>query len=196
MCLLWGACRSLPARLPPCRYVCTNDIHPTHVRVHAFGQFLSRYYRSPQLPHQIPRAEAPGAPASPPTDVRQQSLGQKPAGHGQQQGQRGRQDQQPTLLPPVSIIRQLGLQPQRGQTQQGMDLQLRVLFSKRSSGDRRLLNSAELLRRCNAWRYTAPSGARLRALCWEVRRGPCQGSQRGRDMGSNWPFWAAVWGTM
>ncbi len=106
-------------------------------------------------------------PARPPSAARQPRLEQKVDGRRQQQSEE-QQQQQLTQLPPVSAIRQLGALPHSAQKQQGRELQLRVLFSKRSSGDRRLLNTAELLRRCNAWRYTAPSGAQLRALCWEV----------------------------
>ncbi|KAL4447222.1 hypothetical protein ABPG77_007255 [Micractinium sp. CCAP 211/92] len=145
-------------------YVCLNDVHPTHVRVHDFGQFLARYYGGPQNPL---GAEASAMPARPPSAARQPRLEQKVDGRRQQQSEE-QQQQQLTQLPPVSAIRQLGALPQTAQKQQGRELQLRVLFSKRSSGDRRLLNTAELLRRCNAWRYTAPSGAQLRALCWEA----------------------------
>lgn len=45
---------------------------------------------------------------------------------------------------------------------------LRVVFHRRSSPDRQLLNAAELNRRCNGWGHTAPDGRRLRAVCWEA----------------------------
>lgn len=147
--------------------MCLNDIHPTHVRVHDFGQFLARHYGGPQLQQQVALVKGLEAPPLLPPAVQTQRPAQTP--RGQQQ-----QPRQPALLPPVSIIRQLGVQPQLAQRQHGKELQLRVLFSKRSSADRRLLNSAELLRRCNAWRHTAQSGARLRAFCWEVRREACR----------------------
>lgn len=50
---------------------------------------------------------------------------------------------------------------------QGTERVLRVLFQRRDS-DRLLLNSQELVERCNRWRYTARSGERLRASCAEV----------------------------
>ena len=45
---------------------------------------------------------------------------------------------------------------------------LRVVFHRRSSPDRQLLNAAELIRACNGWRHTAPGGRRLQAVCWEA----------------------------
>lgn len=50
---------------------------------------------------------------------------------------------------------------------EGTERVLRVLFQRRDS-DRLLLNSQELVERCNRWRYTARSGERLRASCAEV----------------------------
>ncbi len=45
---------------------------------------------------------------------------------------------------------------------------LRVVFHRRSSPDRQLVNAAELIQACNGWRHTAPDGRRLRAVCWEA----------------------------
>lgn len=45
---------------------------------------------------------------------------------------------------------------------------LKIVFHKRGSPDRQLLNAAELLQRCNAWRHTTKGGQRLRARCWEA----------------------------
>ena len=69
--------------------------------------------------------------------------------------------------PPVSIIRQLGLRRAQGGGG-GKEQVLRIVFQTRAGTERQLVNIAELLETCNAWRYTTQSGARLRALCWEV----------------------------
>lgn len=45
---------------------------------------------------------------------------------------------------------------------------LRVVFLRRSSPDRQLLNTAELMAACNGWRHRARGGRRLRAVCWEA----------------------------
>jgi hypothetical protein len=46
---------------------------------------------------------------------------------------------------------------------------LRILFHKRSSTNRQLLNVEELLRECNAWRHSSKgTGMQLRASCAEV----------------------------
>lgn len=46
---------------------------------------------------------------------------------------------------------------------------LRVLFMRRGSEGRQILNAAELLRRCNAWRHEAPGGGpAVTAECFEV----------------------------
>ncbi|KAL4443685.1 hypothetical protein ABPG75_011422 [Micractinium tetrahymenae] len=152
-------------------YVCLNDVHPSHVRVHTYGQYLARHYGGPQLLLRMTQVAAPAVLGSWGPGVRQQSLEPNPRGQRQRQQQSQQPQQQQKQPPPVSIIQQLGVraqQAQRAQQQPSREVELRVLFSKRSTGDRRLLNSAELLRRCNAWRYTAPSGMRLRGLCWEV----------------------------
>lgn len=48
-----------------------------------------------------------------------------------------------------------------------------MVFQRRNrdAQSRQLLNAAELVEACNRWQYTAPSGAVVRALCWEVRPG-------------------------
>ena len=55
---------------------------------------------------------------------------------------------------------------------------LRVRFMQRDSGGRQLLNIAELVAACNAWRFTPPGGGPpLTADCRQVRMG--LGAQRG-----------------
>jgi hypothetical protein len=72
------------------------------------------------------------------------------------------------LPPPISVIKELG-KPLNGSNRNATaELEVRVVFQKRTV-DRQLLNSKELIEQCNAWRYTTPSGARVRGLCWEVR---------------------------
>lgn len=47
---------------------------------------------------------------------------------------------------------------------------LKVLFMRRDSGGRQLLNAEELVRSCNAWRYTLPGGGgTVTADCRQVR---------------------------
>jgi hypothetical protein len=55
-----------------------------------------------------------------------------------------------------------------GSSSEGGERQLRIVFHRRSSPDRQLLNVAELIEQCNAWRYTTKAGQRLRASCIEV----------------------------
>ncbi|KAI3428186.1 hypothetical protein D9Q98_006566 [Chlorella vulgaris] len=50
----------------------------------------------------------------------------------------------------------------------GSEQVLRIIFHKRASADRQLLNADELVKSCNAWRHTAADGRRLRASCTEV----------------------------
>jgi len=48
---------------------------------------------------------------------------------------------------------------------------LRILFMKRGSEGRQILNAGELLERCNAWRYQPPGGGpAVTASCSEVGR--------------------------
>lgn len=87
--------------------------------------------------------------------------------------QAGRRRQQgDSALPPlpVSVIKQLGHGMKLAE--EGQDVELRIVFQKRNrdAQARQLLNAAELVEECNKWSYTAPSGATVRALCWEVRR--------------------------
>lgn len=81
----------------------------------------------------------------------------------------------------MSVLRRLGKDSAGSpETGTGAEVQLRVVFQKRDGGDkheRQLDNAADLIAACNAWRYTAPSGARVRAQCTEVGRG--WGARRG-----------------
>ena len=51
----------------------------------------------------------------------------------------------------------------------GSERVLSVIFQRRVSADRQLLNSAELVARCNKWQSTTSAGRRVRAACQEVR---------------------------
>jgi hypothetical protein len=55
----------------------------------------------------------------------------------------------------------------RGRRQPGAAQVLRILFHRRGTSDRQLLNAKELLQACNTWRYNS-SGVQLRASCAEV----------------------------
>lgn len=84
----------------------------------------------------------------------------------------------------VSVLRRLG------SDSADSPVTLRVVFQKRGNADKRerqLDNAADLIERCNAWRYTAPSGARVRGSCTEVSAscgcgGGCSGSPAGAGM--------------
>ena len=133
-------------------FVCAHDIATKKWQLHAYGQHLVRHYQGGELVRSMPEQQPPGEGTLPP-------------------------------LPPESVLRQLGKRRKGGRKGGGGgedassssgsgadgEVQLRIVFQKRGGGDRQLDNAAELVERCNAWRYTAPSGARVRALCWEVR---------------------------
>lgn len=51
----------------------------------------------------------------------------------------------------------------------GSEQVLRVIFHKRASADRQLLNVRELVQQCNAWRHTTAAGRHVRGSCREVR---------------------------
>lgn len=71
--------------------------------------------------------------------------------------------------PPVSLLRSLGPQSADSrQTGAGTEARLRIVFQKRDGIERQLSNAAELVKLCNRWRYQAPSGAQVTALCWQV----------------------------
>ncbi|EFN58009.1 hypothetical protein CHLNCDRAFT_57085 [Chlorella variabilis] len=126
-------------------YVCLHDINTRTWQLHEYGQMLVRHYGGDALVLAMPQTQPPG-----------------------QQGS--------TLLPPpVSVLKQLNKAPKGGSQKAAAAAEqvVRVVFQKRGGDprlltDRQLINSKELVERCNAWRYTAPSGARVRALCWEV----------------------------
>ena len=132
-------------------FVCLHGINTRTWQLHAYGQSLVRYY---------------GGSAMVAIQTEQHPPGQ--------------QFQAP---PPVSIIRQLGLQRGRGKKEQqtgaGKEQVLHIAFQKRDGTVRQLLNAAELIERCNAWRYTTQAGAQLRALCWEVSISAAEACLRG-----------------
>jgi hypothetical protein len=133
-------------------FVCTGDLEPDTWQLHAYGQLIVQHYGGDAL-------------------VKSQSAAWPP-------GQAGR-----ALPPPVSVLRQLGRlaasatdSGRVGQAgaEPGEEVELKIVFQKRNAkgwrgSERQLVNVAELLERCNQWRFTAPSGVRVRALCWEVR---------------------------
>lgn len=85
--------------------------------------------------------------------------------------------------PPVSLLRSLGPQfADSRQTGAGTEARLRIVFQKRDGIERQLSNAAELVKLCNRWRYQAPSGAQVTALCWQVC-GMDAGGRGGRVVG-------------
>ncbi|KAI3428185.1 hypothetical protein D9Q98_006565 [Chlorella vulgaris] len=133
-------------------FVCLHDIATANWQLHAYGQQVVRYYGGQKLGRTVPEAGPPGQ--------------QKSAG----------------VPPPESILRQLGKVPivpasastrgeggRNGSEPSGEEEQiLQIVFQKRAGEDRQLVNAADLVKACNTWRFSAPSGARVRALCWEL----------------------------
>jgi hypothetical protein len=133
-------------------FVCLHDVSPATWQLHAYGQLLVRYYGGEDLVLSMPQVAPPGQPLD-------------------------------KLPPAVSVLRQLGVAAASrkatggrkgasggGQLQSQAEVAVRVVFQKRGGTERQLTNSAELLKACNRWRFTAPSGVRVRGLCWEVSR--------------------------
>lgn len=134
-------------------FVCARGLNITRWPLHGLGQQLARHYR-PQLPALLPEALPAGSGSS--MQTVEQSLAApaiaeggadsgSSSGRGESSSSRG----------------------STGGEGEGERL-LRVIFHRRSSLDRQLLNAAELLQRCNAWRHTTSRGQRLRASCQEV----------------------------
>lgn len=97
--------------------------------------------------------------------------GQELVAHVQQQQQRGQQQQQAR---PRGDARGGAVGSQRGR---GAARRLKVLFLRRDSSGRQLLNAEELVERCNAWQGRDPSsGAALSAECRQVK-GACLACQ-------------------
>ena len=133
-------------------FVCMNDVQLAegNFLVHEYGQRMVEFHRHRLAPAQQQKEKQPE----------------------QQQ-----QQQQLAPQPPEALQRRLALQASGGGKGEGgsggkeEEHELRILFHRRGDDglNRQLLNALELLQRCNSWRHTTPSGARLRARCWEVR---------------------------
>lgn len=85
------------------------------------------------------------------------------------------------MLPPevqalgaVSSIVPPQARPGSSSTDGGVATVLNVVFQKRAGDTRQLLNSGELLQRCNQWRYRTAAGRQLGAKCWEVIGHSCE----------------------
>lgn len=143
-------------------FVCTQDVRyalavpkdgsvprPLEFRWYEYAQHLVRHYSQPAARQQ----PASGATVGP------QSAEQ------QAEERKARERN-------VSVLRTLGKDSAGArESGAGAEVQLRVVFQKRGGADKRerqLDNAADLIERCNAWRYTAPSGARVRGNCTEV----------------------------
>ena len=164
--------------------VCTHNLRPAlrKFQFFAFGRHLVRYYAAHQQAASAREEDEEGEGEAeaeeeeelpPPTQQQQQQVDGSPAATAPQQDKQ-QQQQQAQLpggepLPTVSVLRRLGkggaASPATGA---GTEPLLRILFQKRAGTERQLRNAAELVQRCNSWRYTAPSGARVRARCWEA----------------------------
>ena len=125
-------------------FVCNRGINITTWPLHGLGQRLVRHY-SGQL-----AAEAAGAAGAVPEEAAAKG---SPANEAAQE----------EVATASGALHSAS--PAAGSGEEGV---LRVVFHKRSSPDRQLLNAAELVQRCNGWRHRTAAGQRLRARCWEV----------------------------
>ena len=134
-------------------YVCARGINITSWPLHGLGQHLVKHYGS------LIKAAAAAGQAAP-------AAARAAAGEQQQQRQQGGDDREDEGSDSAGAS---------GSSRPGGgDRVLRIVFHKRSTKDRQLLNAADLLDRCNRWQYTSRAGQRLRASCAEVR-----GTERG-----------------
>lgn len=124
-------------------YACLDDVDADKFQLHAYGRHLVHYHQR-QHRQQVDAARA--------AMLQQAGLADLPR------------------PPPESVLRRLGRQAATSaDAGAGHEVQLRVVFQKRGGSERQLVNAEELVERCNSWAYTAPSGVRVRALCWQVR---------------------------
>ena len=163
--------------------VCMNNLNITNWPLHEYGQQLARYYRHrlplealaqpPEaLPRRLARAAAASGGGSGGGGSSRAGVGASSEAQQEQAPPQDAQQQQARQQQRQAQLEQQARQQQAQQVQQqpppGEPAVLRVAFQKRS-GDRLLLNAAELLDKCNAWRYTTAAGVQVRAHCWEVR---------------------------
>jgi hypothetical protein len=121
--------------------VCMDNINITAWPLHAYGQHLVQHYeRLGALPENALPADRP-----------KEALPRR-------------------LAPPTMPFarRKAGGQAAPA-TAADKEAVLEVAFQKRHGDERQLMNAAELLQRCNAWRFTTSFGVEVRANCWEVR---------------------------
>lgn len=120
-------------------YVCTQGANRTATwPLHAFGQHLVSLHLA-----DLPADAQALVRAQPPLALqrRLRLAAEGAAGNSRKAGPRSSRQAKPAVL--------------------------NVLFHQRS-GDRMPLNVAELLKRCNAWRFTTSAGVEVRARCSEV----------------------------
>ncbi len=130
--------------------------------------------------HEDDEEQQQGQQAEQPHEQQQQQQQQQQQGEQQTEAERQAEEQQRAegppaeladgqLPPPVSLLSSLGARSAGSrQTGAGSEARLRIVFQKRDGLERQLVNAAELVKLCNRWRYRAPSGALVTALCWQV----------------------------
>jgi hypothetical protein len=146
-------------------FVCNRGINITSWPLHGLGQGLAAHYAgavqltaaAQATSHALESATAQAASqalesaAAVPTAQKQPNQ----AAAQERPDKAARRDvAKPAMLPTNSSA--------------GSEQVLRIIFHKRASADRQLLNADELVKSCNAWRHTAADGRRLRASCTEV----------------------------
>ncbi|KAL4443683.1 hypothetical protein ABPG75_011420 [Micractinium tetrahymenae] len=134
-------------------FVCARGLNITRWPLHGLGQKLARHYRT-QLPALLPEAPPVVAASSSAVAAEGSAAPSAAANHGggsNSGGSSGSKSGSST-----------------GSSSASTERILRIIFHKRSSADRQLLNAAELVQRCNAWRHTTSGGQRLRASCQEI----------------------------
>jgi hypothetical protein len=128
--------------------VCTHGLDIQRWPLHEYGRHVVRAYH-----HLLP----PEAAAAVNT---QSSLIPPPQQPSPQASRKGR--------PGSSGASGSGRTSSGGDSGSGAATTLNIVFQKRQGDTRQILNSEELLERCNSWQHRTAAGRRLQARCWEV----------------------------
>lgn len=136
-------------------FVCPRGVNITHWPLHSLGQHLARHYSSAS--QQQPAAKGTvqaAAEQQAPNTAAASARGGSSSGGDSNSGASSKDG--------------------GSSSSSGGERVVRVVFHKRSTPDRQLLNAAELVEQCNSWRHTTAAGRRLRATCREVEMGDLQ----------------------
>lgn len=131
-------------------FVCHRGINITSWPLHGLGQQLVAHYRGSTKLAEVEAAVAAAAPPEQAGPAGGEAEAEAPPAGGVQRNTAS----SGAVLPTNSSA--------------GSERVLRVIFHRRRSPDRQLLNAGELVEQCNRWRHTTAGGERLRGRCWEV----------------------------